>query len=453
MRILLDLIYLLLLVLLSPWVLYRVLCQKRYRSGWAERFGFVRPRHSHQPAIWIHAVSMGEINAIGTLVTALEAILPQFEIVISSTTDTGMDRARKLYAQDHHVFFFPWDFSFAIRRALDRLHPQLCVMMEGETWPNFTAVAQARSIPVVVANGRVGSGKGWPRYRRVAPLVRPMFRRLRLALVQDQTYADRFAFLGVPRDRIQVVGTLKYDTAEVTDRVDGADQLGESLGLESAPLMWVAGQSGPGEEQIILDSYQQLRRQPQLTQLRLVIVPRKPERFDEVARLIESYGLPLLRYSQVKQGTRAVSAVDDGAVILGDTMGDLRRFYSLAHAVFVGRSLVPMGGSDMMEVAALGRAVIIGPYTDNFSETVDLLCQAHAMQVVHDQPELTAAVGKQLLERDHAVAMGQRARQVILDHKGATGRTVEAIVKLLGYEMPPAPHAAATPALFLPDPS
>jgi len=433
---LLDIVYVVLMVVLSPLVLYRMVFQGRYRCGWKERFGFVPRRYSDQSCIWIHGVSMGEINAIGTLISELKKVLPQYEIVISSTTDTGMARAKKLYGQDHRVFFFPWDFSCVIKSVFTRVHPQLCIMMELEVWHNFVTIAARRRIPVVVANGRISSGKGFPRYRRIAPLVRALFGRLALVLAQDEEYAQRFRFLGAPTERVQVVGSLKYDTAEVSDKVTGADVLAEQLRLAGGQLVWVAGSTGPGEEEMVLDGYEQLRQVPALEGLRLVVVPRKPERFDQVARLIESRRYRLVRYSRVKTGEYEISDADDGAVILGDTMGDLRKFYSLASVVFVGRSLVPMGGSDMMEAAGLARAVVVGPFTENFSETMKLLLVSKAIEVADDGEQLTEITRRLLEDKEATAAMGQRARQVIIDNKGATRRSVEAIVELLGYNMP-----------------
>ncbi|MBN1764578.1 MAG: 3-deoxy-D-manno-octulosonic acid transferase [Sedimentisphaerales bacterium] len=424
------------LVMMSPLLLYRVLFQQRYRRGWKERFGLVPRRHSQQPCIWIHAVSMGEINAIGTLVSQIHRILPQFEVIISTTTDTGFNRARQLYGQDHRVFFYPWDFSFCVRKAFNRLHPQLCILMELEVWPNFTAVAQKLSIPVMVANGRISSGKGFPRYRRIAWLVRSVFKRLSLVLVQDESYARRFAFLGVPQERLQVVGSLKYDTSEITDTVSGADELARQLLFSPEQKIWAAGSTGPGEEDIILNSFKQIRHHGRLNNIRLVIVPRKPERFDEVARLIESHGYPLIRYSRVRQNQDQLSEKNPDAVILGDTMGDLRKFYSLAHVIFVGRSLVPMGGSDMMEAAGLARPVIVGPYTDNFMDTVKKLMAEQAIEIVADETQLTQAVKRLLLNKQYTLDMGRRARQVIIDNQGATQKSIQAIVKLLGYHMP-----------------
>jgi 3-deoxy-D-manno-octulosonic-acid transferase len=430
-RLLLDIVYVLLMVLLAPWILYRMFAQKRYRVGWKERLGVVPVRFTDQPCIWIHAVSMGEINAIGTLIEEIHRSLPQFEIVISSTTDTGISRAKKLYGTSHRVFFFPLDFSQVVKKALNRLHPQLCIMMELEVWPNFMSETARQGVPVMVVNGRISSAKGFPRYRRIAPLVRPIFRRLTMALVQDETYAERFRYLGVLPERVQVAGSLKYDTAELGDTVVGSDELAGQLGLKNNEPVWVAGSTGPGEEEIILNSFSQLRRKKELQQTRLVIVPRKPERFDEVARLIESHGCQLIRYSRVKAGKHKVSDRDDRAVILGDTMGDLRKFYSLASVVFVGRSLVPMGGSDMIEAAGLAKPVIVGPYTENFIDSMKKLEAAEGIKVVADGLQLTEVTENLLRDTASARQMGQRARQVIIENRGATRRTVEAVAKLL----------------------
>jgi len=447
MCILLDFIYLLFLVLSSPFWLYRMLAQGRYRTGWKQRLGFVPVRHSRQPCIWIHAVSVGEVNAIAALVKKLKTVLPQFEIVISSTTDTGIARARNTYEKSHRVFFFPFDFSLAQKRAFQRLHPQLCILMELEVWHNFTALAQKLHIPVVVANGRISAAKGFPRYRKIASLVRPMFRRLSLVLAQDDEYAQRFQFLGVPADRVQVVGSLKYDTAPTDPDTIPFDDSIAKLKFRQTDLIWVAGSTGPGEETLILDSFEKLRNIDTLENLRLVIVPRKPERFDEVARWIESRGHKLLRYSRVKCGPYLTAEADEQAVILGDTMGDLQKFYKVAAVIFVGRSLVPMGGSDMMEAAALAKPVVVGPYTENFTETVNALVARRGIEVVADGNQLSDCIEKLLTDKKTAQNLARNARNVILDHQGATQRTVEAILSLLGFQLPYSDHAIATPSI------
>jgi 3-deoxy-D-manno-octulosonic-acid transferase len=376
---------------------------------------------------------MGEINAIGSLLKQLEKTLPQYEFVISSTTDTGIDRAHKLYGNTHSVLFFPLDFSWAVKRAFARLKPSACILMELEVWHNFTTIAAKRGIPVIVANGRISSGKGFKRYRKIAPLVRPMFRSLSLVLAQDKTYAGRFEFLGVPGDRLQIAGSLKYDTAEVSDTIAGADQLARQLRLNQDNPILVAGSTGPGEEKIILASFRQLQQRNELANSRLIIVPRKPERFDEVAHLIESSDYRILRYSKIKTDAQTVGQDDSSAVILGDTMGDLRKFYSLATVIFVGRSLVPMGGSDMIEAAALAKPVIVGPFTDNFTDSVEKLLANQAIEIVADSQQLTTVAAKLLSDPQAAQAMGRQAQKVIIDNQGATFRSAAAIAKLLTH--------------------
>ncbi len=225
---------------------------------------------------------------------------------------------------------------------------------------------------------------------------------------------------------------MKYDTAEMVDQVEGTEALAKQLSLTKEAPVWVAGSTGPGEEAIVLESYGQLRQEKGLGGLRLVIVPRKPERFEEVGQLIASRGCRLLRYSHVKSGECELAEGADEAVILADAMGDLRKFYSLADVVFVGRSLVPMGGSDMMEVAALGKAVVTGPYTENFMEAVRLLMEEKAIEVVADGRQLKEIVRKLLLDPKAAGAMGRRGREVIVKNQGATRRSVEAIGRLMG---------------------
>jgi 3-deoxy-D-manno-octulosonic-acid transferase len=444
---LLDFGYLLFLLLSAPFWLYRLITQGRYRAGWKQRLGFVPKRYSEQPCIWIHAVSVGEVNAMATLIKTLQNVLPQFEIAISSTTDTGFTRAQKLYEPSHRVFYFPFDFSFAQKLAFKRLRPRLCILMELEIWHNFTAIAQKLNIPVIVANGRISSAKGFPRYRKVASLIRPMFRRLSLVLAQDCEYADRFRFLGVDDERLQVVGSLKYDTAPTDPDAIPLDDAIEKLRFRVSDLIWVAGSTGPGEEEILLDTFAQLQRIETLESLRLVIVPRKPERFEEVARLIESRGYKLLRFSHVKADRVQPTEADTQSVIFGDTMGDLQKFYKVATIIFVGRSLAPMGGSDMMEAAALAKPVIVGPYTENFTETMKFLSAGRGIEVVADGQQLTEIAQKLLTNTKAADAMAQNAQKVILENQGATRRTIDALLPLLDYQCPHSPHSIATPLL------
>lgn len=427
MRYILDLLYLLAAIVYSPVVIYRAVRHKRYRGGWAERFGGVTRRNPDKKCIWLHAVSVGEVNAAKTVIEALGRRFPDLEIVVSTTTDTGFARARSLVGEGHHVFYFPFDFSWVMRRAFANVRPAACLLMELEVWPNFVDVAHRLNVPVVVVNGRI-SDNSFRGYRRIKPFSKTVFGKIALILAQTDEYAQRFREIGSVAEKVIVTGSLKYDTAQIADSVDGAEALARQLGI-GAERLWVVGATGPGEEELILDVYKSLTGQNQFKDLRLAIVPRKPERFDEVARMIADAGFEYLRYSAIKNAD--AGPVARVPVILGDTMGDLRKFYSLATIIFVGRSLAPMGGSDMMEAAALGKCTIFGPHAFNFRQTVDALLADHGAILVNDQQELLSTMQKCLLEPDYAQSIARNGREVIRRHQGATERSIRQIEKLL----------------------
>jgi len=448
MALLMDFLYLAALVVTSPMWLYRMIRHGRYRSDIGQRFGKVPVRHGLQPVIWIHAVSLGEVNGIRMLVAELASQLPDYQIVVSTTTATGMARARELFAPKRTVFRFPMDFSLAVRRAFRRLRPDLVILMEGEIWPNFLARANARDVPVVLVNGRMSADKGYPRYRLIAPVVKRLFNRLTVLAVQDQVYADRFIGLGTDPGKVRVTGTMKFDTAAVADRVDGAEALAEAVGLGAADRLIVAGGTGPDEERMLLEMFDAMKRGGQVDEhVRLAIVPRKPERFDEVARTIPRQGFALIRRTERPDGS--AGETPPGAVILGDTMGELRKFYSLAAAVFVGRSLVPMGGSDMIEAAALGKPVAFGPHVHNFPQAAALV-EAGVVGQVADVNELATVLTGWLADPAAADELGRKARQCVRAHQGATLRNVAIVCDVLGRVPAERPGNIATRKL--PDP-
>ncbi len=428
MRIVIDFVYLLAAVAISPMVIYRVIRHKRYRTGWAQRFGKITRKNPEKKCIWLHAVSVGEVNATKTLVKELKNRFADFEIIISTTTDTGFARATNLFAADHTVFYFPFDLSWIMQRAFQNIRPSVCLLMELEVWPNFVQIAKELNVPVIVVNGRI-SDKSFAGYKIIKFIAKKMFQKLNLILAQTDEYAQRFKEIGSDAEKVIVTGSLKYDTAQVTDKVEGADALAAQLNIEKEKL-WVAGGTGNDEEKILLDVYRKLQQKDRFKDLRLVIVPRKPERFDEVAQLITQAGFPSIRYSRVKDKA-APPKTDSQTVILGDTMGDLRKFYSLATIIFVGRSLVPMGGSDMMEAAALGKCTLFGPHAFNFKQTVDAFLADQGAIMVKDQQELFQTIQKCLTEPDFAEQIAQNGQAVIRKNQGATAKTIDQITKLL----------------------
>ncbi len=448
MALLLDILYAAALLATSPIWLYRMVRQGRYRRDLAQYLGGVPRRFGRQPTIWVHGVSVGEVNAARTLVDELHRQLPDYRVMISSTTDTGIDAARKRYAPDHRVFRFPKDFSLAVDRAIRRVRPSLVVLIEGDVWPNFLAACNRRGVPVVVVNGRMSPDKGYPRYRKLGTLAgRLIFRRLSAIGVQDDRYRELFTGLGADPERVHVTGMIKYDTVDLAgtgdkpDALAGENELAAAVGLAGDQRLLVAGGTGPGEEEMLLEVHGRLRER--FARLRLALVPRKPERFDGVARLIESAGLPVVRRSRCTNGTPAPTNRD--AVILGDTMGELRTFYALAEAVFVGRSLVPMGGSDMIEAAALGKPVAFGPHTYNFPQADELA--GHGCARVADVGELTDRLEAWLADPPAARAAGLAARAFVRSRQGATRRNVEMICRVLGRSPAINEHTIATDPL------
>jgi len=452
MRWLADLLYVGVGLAYLPIAIYQALVVGKNRRGWGQRLGFVPRLSGNKPRIWIHAVSLGEINATPKLVAGLRESFPDHEIVFSSTTDTGCARAVALYGAAS-VFRFPLDFSPVIARALRRIRPTMIVLVELEVWYNLVRMASRRGIPVAVVNGRLTERSAkW--LARLGPFAHAMFGDLAWVGAQDETIAARFRKLGVRPERVTVTSSLKWDSAEVGESVDGDGALAAALGIDGVRPLWVCGSTGPGEEKIVLEAYRKILERHEGTKARsdegtktgrhggteartdeggaplLCIVPRKPERFDEVARLIERTGFRCVRRSDFRDGTNGAARVG-GEVILGDTMGELRKFYALADVVFVGRSLVSLGGSDPMEAAALGKPIIVGPHVENFRLPVEALRVADGLRVVETVEELADTVGSMVGDGAMAESVGSRAKRVVIANQGATRRTVNRLVQLL----------------------
>jgi 3-deoxy-D-manno-octulosonic-acid transferase len=422
-----NMLYCIALAAYSPKILYRRLFEDRYRGGWRQRRGYIDRKCPNKPCIWIHAVSVGEVNAARTLMDDLRRQMPEYEVVLSSTTDTGLARAKTLYEKELAVFYFPFDFSWIMQRAFRRLNPAMILLMELEVWPNLASIAAEKGIPVVVVNGRL-SDKSFPKYRKIRRLTRAMFHKVALVLAQTDEYARRFIDLGCDPQKVIVTSSLKYDTAQTAGPVPGADWLAQQIHLDAEPL-WVAGGTGPGEEKIALDVFVKIKRDSRLDNLRLAVIPRKPERFDEVATLIEQAGFEYVRYSKLKANNTETTGKP--AVILGDTMGDLKKFYALASVVFVGRTLVPMGGSDMMEPAGLGKCTLFGPHTFNFKQTVEVLLQGDGAIEVADENALYDRTLQCLTDKPFASRIAASGQTIIRQNQGATQKTLDAIQAIL----------------------
>ncbi len=429
-----DITYAAALAIGSPLWAIRRATRAKVRDALSTRRGRLAPRAGNAPAVMIHAVSVGELNAARGLIEQLQSARPGLHLIVTTTTTTGIARAQELFGNNPSITLsrFPIDLSGSINRFLDNVRPSVVVLMELEVWPNWMAQCTRRNIPVVLANGRI-TEPSFKRYRLGGGLTRRMFSRLKLAMVQEDQYADRFERLGVRRENIVVTGTMKFDSAMLADSVDGTATMAQELGIDPARPLLVCGSTGPGEEAILLDAYQQLLNDHPT--LDLAIIPRHPPRFNEVAQLIHDRHFACVRRSK-NETIAGLHRAQRPAVLLGDTMGELRKFYALATLVFVGRSLVDLGpkqhGSDMIEPAGAGKAVICGPFTGNFAEPVRALLAGGAMIQVGAAAELARTIDALLRDRTRLADIGTRGREVVRLGQGATQKHCQAILTLLG---------------------
>jgi 3-deoxy-D-manno-octulosonic-acid transferase len=426
------------------WPVYLLLLatRRKYRHKCRQRWGFVpkfarlarqvgrpaaqtqRPAAQQPQRFWVHAISVGEVEAARTFVPALAAAYPQAEIVLSTTTKTGMERAAKLFP-DRPLFHFPLDLAPCVLLALARVRPTAVIQVESEWWPNFFFLARLMNVPVLAVNVRI-TEKSRDRYRSIRPLMAAVFNSAAAIGVQAEVYRDRLASLGAKASRLRVTGQMKHDGVLFADAVPGAADLAREIGIEQVEQVFVAGSTGPGEEDALLAGYRDARRV--FPRLRLVIVPRRPENFDEAARTILASDMGLVRRS----GTGGWEGPKhQPPVILGDTMGELLKWYALADLVFVGRSIVPIGGSNPMEPGALGKALLWGPHMFNFPEESAALKEAGAAREVACAADIAAALVDLLTHGEQRRQMGEDARAAIRRMQGATARSIDLVRRTL----------------------
>lgn len=432
---LLNLAYLTVACLAAPWLLYRRLVLKKRLGDWRQKFlGALPVRRPDRPCLWLHAVSVGEVVQLGPVLEQLRARLPGYEFWITTTTTTGHDVAQKLYPQ-HRISFFPMDFSWSVRRSLERVQPSAIVLVELELWPNFIAAARQRGIPVLLINGRV-SDRSYRSYQWIRPLLRRVLPRLQAIAVQNQTYGSRLLNLGAHAEQITVTGSIKFDRVETARDNPRTLEIGRSFGLQPGDTLLIAGSTQAPEEELALEAYGRLRSE--FPQLRLMLVPRHKERFEEVAALVLRSGGRLLRRTDVSSSaslsvTQSVTSAPSGEppVLLLDTLGELSATWGLADVAFVGGSLSRRGGQNMIEPAGYGAAVLFGPHTHNFKDVVALLLDAGAAEVIPSADEFIVRIRAVLKEPERARAMGRRAQELVTAQHGATRLTVELIVAAL----------------------
>jgi 3-deoxy-D-manno-octulosonic-acid transferase len=379
------------------------------------------------PTVWVHAVSVGEVMAAAPLVERLRRTRPEVAVVLTTVTDTGASVAReRLAAVGVTHRYFPLDLPGAARRVIRALDPSLFVAIETELWPNTLRQLHRRGVPVMIANGRL-SDRSYRRYRWVRPLLGRVLEGVRVFAMQSEEDARRVMALGAPPARVFVTGNLKHES--LPDPAGSVELWRRLLGLTPDGRVWVAGSTHRGEDEAVLEAHAvALRVEPELT---LILAPRHPERVPEVVGLVRARGWPAVRRSTLPRATGEGPSDGGRPVIVLDTVGELAQLYAVADVVFMGGSLVGVGGHNMLEPALRRKPILVGPHTENFREIAALLVEAGGAVVVADGRQLGAELGRLLADPARRAAMGAAAARVAASRQGAVQATLELLLGLL----------------------
>lgn len=421
MHLLFDLIFLVYMICYLPVLFLR----GKWHDGMMTRLGFipagVRKQLTGRRNIWLHAVSVGEVAAIDGLIRQLRTKLPDRQIVLSVTTQTGYSLAQRNYQGLAVVIWSPLDLSPVVRDFVSAIRPEIYIAAETELWPNlFTRLAEEK-VKILIVNGRI-SDEAFPRYRLVSLLLRTVLSKVSAFCVQSELDAKKMIRLGAPAERVQNVGNIKFDIIPAVPATSVQD-----LGLEQGRMVWVAGSTHAGEEDIVVDIYKSLRAG--FPELRLVIAPRHPERAPGIVQSIRNNGLEPVLFSSSRRTT-----IGPEQVMVVDTIGQLLRFYSAAAVVFVGKSLTVKGGHNIIEPAVLGKPILIGPYMHNFMEITRVFLNGQAVIQVRDAAGLKQEVSRLLSSTEERVKLGERARAVVQQNQGAMERTIAIILSTCGMK-------------------
>lgn len=405
------------MLLALPWWLLQMARYAKYRAGLPQRFGLI-PDHLkniQQPVLWIHAVSVGEVLAISTLVKRLRERHPTHRILISTTTATGNELARSRFGAEN-VFYFPLDFGFAIAPYLRTLRPEVVILAETEFWPNFLRLASRSGAKIAVVNARI-SDRSFPRYRRWRSIFHRVLQPVRIFIAQSEEDARRLVAIGAEANRVSMGGNLKFEVSAPAS-VEVVHRVRDALADGGSHPVIVAGSTVDGEDPLVLAAYEEVRKR--FPQAVMILAPRHRERFEQVAKLVANSDLTLVRRSEWGGG-----ALVPGTVFLLDSIGELASLYAVADIVFVGGSLVQRGGHNILEPAQHGVPIVIGPHYENFRDIIIIFSRAEAVRIVASE-ELGAEFVR-ILEGPSGKALGERAAAVLEAQAGATDRTLQAI--------------------------
>ncbi|AJC50375.1 3-deoxy-D-manno-octulosonic acid transferase [Coxiella endosymbiont of Amblyomma americanum] len=421
-------LYILLSYILSPFIFFRTLCQlykkENYRHRFLERFGYINTIDIKKKSLWIHAVSLGEAITAVPLISALLKSYPQHTLIITTTTVTGSEQIRKNFGDQIYHVYCPYDFPGSANRFLQRIHPQLAIIMETELWPNILYYLYRQNIPILLANARL-SKRSMHNYLRVRPITQKMLSQITCVAAQSDIDGKRFLQLGLPNNRLFIAGNMKFDLQISKYLIEKGKNLRKNWGLLHPTL--IAASTHEGEEIIILKVFQELRRQFQ--HAHLILVPRHPNRFNKVAYLCKSIG-----FSVAKRSLHKMPSLKND-ILLGDVVGELRWLYAASDVAFIGGSLVPAGGHNLIEPAAMHLPIISGPNLQNFLLVSKLLKTAHALIIISDSTSLLKNVVQLFNNPKKRKQLGELAYQVSITNKGALNRHLQWIHKQITGNM------------------
>jgi len=410
-----------------PYILTRLLWRSRkspaYKERWAERFGHIKVPEEMQNGIWIHAVSVGEVLAAVPLVKQLQKDYPNKPMVITTTTPTGSERVRAAFKEDVFHVYLPYDLQKSVKRFVDRVKPKVAIIMETEIWPNLFASCKQQNIPIIIANARLAE-KSFNGYKKFSKLIEKTLANVAHVAAQSNDDADRYKKLGLSEKNVSVIGNIKFDITIPKELNQQAEGLKASWG-EKRPTL-IAASTHKGEEEQVLEAFQIIKKS--IPDILLILVPRHPERFNTVKMLCEIKGY------QVTTRTSGENCTINTDVFLGDTMGELLLFYAASDVAFVGGSLSPIGGHNLLEPAALKLPIITGPHTFNFTEITNLMNKHDAITIIKSPDEFAEAAIAFLSNPDSRERVGQNAQEIVYNNKGALKRHVALINEFLPIE-------------------
>jgi 3-deoxy-D-manno-octulosonic-acid transferase len=414
-------------VVVSPWFLYQAIRYKKYVASLGQRMGYlpVSFNMDAEPSIWIHAVSVGEVLTARPLARDLKTRYPRLRLFLSTTTLAGQQLARRHVQDVDAVFYFPFDLNVFVRRTLNLVRPRLFVMMETEIWPNLLRECQRRGIKTAIVNGRL-SQRSFPRYRMVGGFMKRVLGDIDRFCVQSDESARRFVELGANPTSVSVTGSLKFDSLDLTPSIQGRarDRVLRHLRVSPNRAVLVAGSTMKGEEGAVLRAFRRLRSAS--PNALLILAPRHPERFLDVARMSREEGLKTLLRTELP-----IDAEPRGDVVIVDTIGELATIYQIATIVFVGGSLVATGGHNILEPAVFGKSIVFGPHMENFAEIAAAFVANGAGIQVHGERELDDTLRSLMTDPVRRARLGAAARALVEANRGAKGKTLQVLAELL----------------------